>query len=740
MQDTDDNFDWTLASEGTPTSNTGPDSGSGGEGAFMFIEANDQAQGDIATVTSSDTGCGLYVDYHMYGGGIGSLTVSSRDVAGGDNNAAWVPVWTKEGDQGDSWQAATIYWASGSYYRVTATRGGGNRGDIAIDSIHLVACTPAPTLSPTNAGELLICNFNAGFCDWTQDVNDSFDWTLTSEGTSTSNTGPSDGAGHGGGAFIHIEANDHTEGAYAAITSSHAGCGLYVDYHMYGGGIGSLTVSAKDVAEGDNAAWVPVWTKAGDQGDSWQAATIYWASGSYYRITATRGGGIRGDIAIDNLSLIWCTEVPTATPTNEGDTHAPTASPTAAPTNVPTASTAIPTAALTAAPTAAVLCGNHYAPSCYDCPQGNGAGWCNGVCSWDYSLNECTAPTATTATPTTEPTLSPTNAGELPICSFNAGFCDWTQDADDNFDWTLANEGTPTSNTGPSTGSGHSGGAFIHIEANDQTEGAYAAITSSGTGCGLFIDYHMYGGGIGTLTVSSKNVADGDDAPWVPVWTKEGDQGDSWQATTVYSVLGSYYRVTATRGDGGNRGDIAIDNLNLIWCTEAPTATPTNEGDTHVPTTFPTAAPTAAPTDAPTSAPTFMPTATPTFSPASNWNQLSNKCGTSACNTANGGCTITLSDDFVMGLYSGEIVFSGKAITIWGQGKVLDALEGGRFFNGGGAGSFLELHDAVLQNGAAENVSGWLSFALLFSSIRAFSAKITISNFRSNFGRTTWNS
>ena len=154
-------------------------------------------------------------------------------------------------------------------------------------------------------------------------------------------------------------------------------------------------------------------------------------------------------------------------------------------------------------------------------------------------------------------------------------------------------------------------------------------------------------------------------------------------------------------------GDIAVDNLHVIWCSTAPTATPTSAGDTHAPTASPTAVPTASPTTAPTSAPTFMPTATPTFSPASNWNQLSNKCGTSACSIANGGCTITLSDDFAMGSYSGEISFSGKAITIWGQGKVLDASGGGRFFNGVGAGSFLELHNAVLQNGAAGNVSGW---------------------------------
>ena len=35
-----------------------------------------------------------------------------------------------------------------------------------------------------------------------------------------------------------------------------------------------------------------------------------------------------------------------------------------------------------------VSCGGHYAISCSECPQGNGASWCNGDCEW---LNEeCT--------------------------------------------------------------------------------------------------------------------------------------------------------------------------------------------------------------------------------------------------------------------------------------------------------------------------------------------------------------
>ena len=36
-------------------------------------------------------------------------------------------------------------------------------------------------------------------------------------------------------------------------------------------------------------------------------------------------------------------------------------------------------------------CGNHNATSCQDCPQGNGAGWCNGDCKWIPINNQCVA-------------------------------------------------------------------------------------------------------------------------------------------------------------------------------------------------------------------------------------------------------------------------------------------------------------------------------------------------------------
>ena len=39
-----------------------------------------------------------------------------------------------------------------------------------------------------------------------------------------------------------------------------------------------------------------------------------------------------------------------------------------------------------------VSCGGHSAPTCAECPQGNGAVWCNGQCGWDYTNSVCFKP------------------------------------------------------------------------------------------------------------------------------------------------------------------------------------------------------------------------------------------------------------------------------------------------------------------------------------------------------------
>merc|ERR1711933_662070 len=98
----------------------------------------------------------------------------------------------------------------------------------------------------------------------------------------------------------------------------------------------------------------------------------------------------------------------------------PTSSPTIAPTTAPVLPTSSPTIAPTTppvvSPTTNVSCGGHDASSCAECPQGNGAAWCNGDCIWVN--NQCQesntsptpiAPTKVPVLPTSSP-IAPTNA------------------------------------------------------------------------------------------------------------------------------------------------------------------------------------------------------------------------------------------------------------------------------------------------------------------------------------------
>jgi hypothetical protein len=95
------------------------------------------------------------------------------------------------------------------------------------------------------------------------------------------------------------------------------------------------------------------------------------------------------------------TMVPTRDPT-PAPTPAPSQNPTAAPTSAPSKT---PTTA--PATISIVSCGNHEAPSCVECPQGFGAAWCNGECIWQN--DQCVSQSGIDA-PSTNPTPTPTPA------------------------------------------------------------------------------------------------------------------------------------------------------------------------------------------------------------------------------------------------------------------------------------------------------------------------------------------
>src|SRR5690606_3574318 len=106
VQSTADNIDWTVHVNATPSSNTGPSSGSAG-GFYIYTEASTSGVGfpnKVAIITSpcfnlsGQTTATLTFDHHMYGADMGSLSVQAST-----NGTAWTSLWSDSGDNGNVW-------------------------------------------------------------------------------------------------------------------------------------------------------------------------------------------------------------------------------------------------------------------------------------------------------------------------------------------------------------------------------------------------------------------------------------------------------------------------------------------------------------------------------------------------------------------------------------------------------------------------------------------------------------
>ena len=76
------------------------------------------------------------------------------------DGVSWAPIWTKSGNQGSSWQGASVSIATADVIKVrwVATTGSSYTSDMAVDDVdilHSCSCSsqtsPVPTLQPTTA-------------------------------------------------------------------------------------------------------------------------------------------------------------------------------------------------------------------------------------------------------------------------------------------------------------------------------------------------------------------------------------------------------------------------------------------------------------------------------------------------------------------------------------------------------------------------------------------------------------
>ncbi len=147
----------------------------------------------------------------------------------------------------------------------------------------------------------------------------------------------------------------------------------------------------------------------------------------------------------------------------------------------------------------------------------------------------------------------------------------WTQSTDDDLNWTVDANGTPSSNTGPS--SANQGSYYIFVEASGNGTGypnKQAIINSpcydlSGESEATFsFNYHMYGSSdMGTIALEAST---DNGTTWTSIWSESGNKGNSWQSADVSlnSYVGGSVQLRFNRVTGGTwQADIAIDNVGL---------------------------------------------------------------------------------------------------------------------------------------------------------------------------------
>lgn len=151
---------------------------------------------------------------------------------------------------------------------------------------------------------------------------------------------------------------------------------------------------------------------------------------------------------------------------------------------------------------------------------------------------------------------------------FELGTGNWNNIGGDDFDWTRGSGGTPSTNTGPATGSGDTWYMFIETSGGVGT-GDQAFLESDCfdltalTNPLISFDYHMYGNSMGTLNLEIST----DGVTYTNIWTLSGDQGDEWFTANIdlaaYGGQTVGFRFTGIDGDSF-RGDAAIDKIEIV--------------------------------------------------------------------------------------------------------------------------------------------------------------------------------
>ncbi|CAL1532684.1 unnamed protein product [Lymnaea stagnalis] len=170
-------------------------------------------------------------------------------------------------------------------------------------------------------------------------------------------------------------------------------------------------------------------------------------------------------------------------------------------------------------------------------------------------------------------------------CDFEDVYlCGWSQDINDDFDWTRWSGKTPTDDTGPSTDytTRSDQGHYVFLETTGQQRGDRANLISMifqpaiATNECLTFRYHMYGKHVGNLSVfltpanlDTKKMKDSH-----RFFHVTGNRSNEWHLGNVrLSKQTAAFKIVIQGTSGGFYGDIALDDVKISKCSEGLKAT-----------------------------------------------------------------------------------------------------------------------------------------------------------------------
>ncbi len=534
---TGDDIDWDIYTGSTKSSWTGPGSGYGGVGNYLYLEASSctgktgYLESPVFHIIYKPT---LKFYYHMFddnSGNMGSLSVEISL----DNGNTWQNVWSKSGNQGNQWNEAIIELYDCSFveeflFRFKGVTGDSYLSDIAIDHVSInypcdvihefpyemdfdnwTTSTP-PENYCTPDGSVLL-----GDC-WLNDLNDDFDWDVHSGPTTSTGTGPSAGyEGEGNYLLVessycfHKKASIRTPIFDLSNNLQLQSPELSFYYHMHGEDMGSLMLF---ISTDGGITWDHIYTVSGNQGDKWNKGIVNLSeylneANCVIKFMALTGRSFTSDIALDKVCISNNCDA-LSVPYIEGfETFV------------------------------------------------NFESQSNSTCNYN---------------------------GTIDLSSY----C-WYNSSDDDFDWGVGKGATPSSQTGPSSGYDASS-RYLYTEVSGG--GCYNSEASVFSpeinlenimGPMLFFKYHMYGYDMGTLSVE---VSTNNGNTWIPLWEKGGNQGDQWNNAYVYLTNYAYspsvkFKFKAISGSGW-KSDIAIDKIEILGSPRGNTLNFTHIEDENV--------------------------------------------------------------------------------------------------------------------------------------------------------------